>query len=370
VAEALTRITEKMTAQRSAGVELIKTRAIDRPANARLEAEDHETAQVLHTAVTGRKIKRKRTPIHQRGWFVGLGIVALLASIAGLLYLVFKPASPEALFAQAEKLMTSQDPDDWDRAIDSHYGPIPEYFRRYDRIDNDQTARMREWSNLAHVALKERQLANHMRLGWQPQDDAERAAQNGVRNEETGNLPAAHKSWDALLQFKDDAEVDGATWALVAQKHLSDLQAVDELLDRWRRQVAQGRREGKPYAGKDEREQLAQRALHFEMFGDEFGAREVWARVRLLSIESKSKERVWTLLNAWTAFRARDVNPASKGERVEFAVRQLKMAESREDADPLGARIVFRDIIRLYSDTPEFDDVVQRARQHLPSDER
>jgi hypothetical protein len=290
--------------------------------------------------------------------------------MAGLLYIVFKPASAEALFAQAEKLMTSQDPDDWDRAIDSRYGPIPEYFRRYGRIDNDQTARMREWSNLAHVALKERQLANHVRLGWQPQDDADRAAQNGLRNEETGNLPAAQKSWDTVLQFKDDAEMDGSTWALVAQKHLSDLHAVDELINRWRRQVTQARREGQPYAGSDEREQLAQRAIHFELFGDDIGARDAWARVRLLSTESKTNERVWTLLNAGTTFRARDVSPASMEERVERARRRLTRAEETQDADPLGARIVFRDIVRLYSDMPDFDDVVQRARQHLPSDER
>jgi serine/threonine-protein kinase len=370
VGEALTRITEKITAQRSAGVDLVKARTIYRPANARIEAEDRETARALHTAVTGRKIRRKRTPIHQRGWFIGLGIVAVLGAMAGLLYITFKPASAEALFAHAEKLMTSQDPDDWDRAIDSRGGPIPEYFHRYGRIDNDQTAQMRAWSNLAHMALKERQLANHVKLGWRPEHDVERAAQSGMRHEEAGDLQAAQKSWEAVLEHRDEAEIDGPTWALVAQKHLRDLQAVDELLDRWRRQVNQARRDGKPYAGGDDGEQLAKRALHFELFGDEQGAREVWAKVRLLSTEGRTNERLWTLLNAWTTFRARDVSPVSKEQRAEHARRQLTMAEGIRDADPIGAQIVFRDIVTLYSDSRDFDDLVQRARQRLPSDER
>ena len=96
VAEALDRITEKVTAQLSAGVDLVQSRAVDRTSGKRLEAEDRETARALHTAITGRKSRRKRTPLAQQGWVIGLGVVAVLAIMAGLLYMVFKPPSREA----------------------------------------------------------------------------------------------------------------------------------------------------------------------------------------------------------------------------------------------------------------------------------
>src|SRR5207244_7036811 len=68
VAEALQRIRDKMTAQHSAGVELVQSRSVDRSRPLRLDGEERDTARALHTAVTGKRIKRKRTPFYQRGW--------------------------------------------------------------------------------------------------------------------------------------------------------------------------------------------------------------------------------------------------------------------------------------------------------------
>jgi serine/threonine-protein kinase len=370
VAEALERVAEKMTAQRSAGVDLANARAVDRPTAPRLGAEDRETARALRTAVTGRKFKRKRTPIYQRGWFVALGIVAVLGILAGLLYLATRPPSPEELFAAAEKLMSSDDADDWDRAIDARGGPIPEYLRRYGRIESEQTKRMREWSERAHAALKERQLATRVRLGMPPQDEVEEAARNGLRHEESGDLSRARKSWETVRQRAGEAEGDGSAWASIADKRLRDLQGVDDRVERWQRQVSLARRDGKRYAADDEREQLAMRAIHFEVFGDEQGARDVWAQVRLAASENRTDERFWTLLGARSTFRARNANPPSKEQRVAYARMQLATAENSEDADPLQARIVFRDVVTLYRNAPEFEEVVQHARKHLPPDER
>jgi serine/threonine-protein kinase len=369
VAEALERISEKMTAQPSAGVELVGARAADRPAGPRLAAEDRETARALHAAVTGRKHKRKRTPVYQRGWFIGLGIVALLAVLAWLVYVVTRPPSPEALFAEAEKLMASDSADDWDRAIDERTGPIPEYFRRYGRIDDDRSARMREWSERAHAALKERQFANRLRLGMPAQDEIEESARNGLRYEESGNIPAARKTWEAVRKQAEEAEGDGA-WATIADKRFRDLHSVEERYERWQRQVSSARREGKRYAASDERGQLALRAIHFEQFGDEQGARDVWAQLRLAASENRTEERFWTLLAAWTTFRAHNANSAGKEERIDYARTRLTTAEILEDSDPLQARILYRDIVTLYRDAPEFADVVDRARTRLPSDER
>jgi serine/threonine-protein kinase len=369
VAEALTRITEKMTAQHSAGVELVQARAIDRPTGTRLAAEDRETARALHTAVTGRKLKRKRTPLYQRGWFIGLASAALLAVLAGLLYLALKPPSAEALYAQAEKLMRSEEAGDWDRAIDRN-GPIPEYLRRFGRNEDTRTMQIREWSNLAQTALKERQLVNRSKMNIPPENEAERAAQQGLRHEQEGDLPAARTNWEAVARHKDDAAMDGPTWTLVAEKHLHDLDALNSRLDQWRGTIQQARRDGKTYTAGDERELAAMRAVHFELFGDGQGARDMWAKVRLTGSNGKAEERQWTLLNAWNTFRAHGATTMSKDQRVEYVRKQLEMAPSGAGQDPLQAHGVYWDVVMLYDGAPEFADVVRQARKNLGLDQR
>jgi hypothetical protein len=369
ISEALERITEKMSAQESAGVDLVTSRAVDRTTGKRLAAEDRETARALHTAVTGRKARRKRTPLSERGWVIGLGVVSILAIVVGLLYMVLRPPSAESLYAQAEHLMKSDDPDDWDKAI-SRDGPIPEYLRHYGRNEDVLTRQIRDWSNAARAALKERQLANRIRLEMDPQDDAERAAQNGVRHEKNGDLAAAQKSWEALFQKRDDGEVDGSAWAVVAEKHLRELNALNARLDDWKRVVLQARRDGRRYSASDEREQWALRATHYALFGDEQGAREMWAKARLPANESKADERFWSLLSASTVFNARNSTTLTKEQRIELIRKQLTTAESVEEDEPLTARAVYRDIATLYGDEPDFTEVVQRAKKHLPADER
>jgi serine/threonine-protein kinase len=369
VSEALERITEKVTAQVSAGVDLVTSRAVDRSAGKRVALEDRETARVLQTAATGRKSRRKRIPLSQRGWVIALGVVAILGILAGLLYMAFRPPSAESLYAQAERLMRSDNPEDWDKAIDRD-GPIPEYMRHYGRNEDERTRQVRDWSNMARAALKERQLANRMRTGMDPQDDAERAAQNGVRYESSGNLVAARKSWEALLQQRDDPEVDGPAWAIVAEKHLRDLNALDERVEKWRGQVIQARQGRKNYTGSDERESAALKALHFELFGDEQGAREMWAKARLPAKDTKADERLWSLLSAATTYHARNATTLSKEQRIEIIRNQLTAAEKNEEEQPLDARATYWDVVQLYGDSKDFDEVVQQARKHLRADER
>src|SRR5262249_48736014 len=217
-------------------------------------------------------------------------------------------------------------------------GPIQKYLRHYARIDDTRTAQIREWSTTARSALKERQLANRVRHGFDPENDAERAAQNGVRYENSGDLVSARKSWYALLQMRDNSEVDGPAWAGVAEKHLRDLNALDERIRQWRETVKKARLDGKNYNGSDEREDSALRAIHFELFGDEQGAREMWAKARLPSNETKADERIWTLLSAASTYHARNASTKSTEQRIELIRKQLKMADSVEKQEPLAAR--------------------------------
>jgi serine/threonine-protein kinase len=367
VSEALDRITEKVSAQTSAGVDLVTSRSVDRTTGKKVAAEDRETARALHTAATGRKSRRKRTLLSQNGWIIALGVLALLGILAGLLYVIFQPPSAESLFAEAERLMQSDDPDNWDKAI-GRDGPITEYLRHHGTEDDERAFQIRSWSNKARAALKERQLANRVRMGMEPQDEAERIAQNAFRLEAGGDLVASRKSWVALYELRDNTELDGATWALVAEKHLFEIDKLYARIGRWQALVDEARQLGRDYLTGDEREQAALRAIHFEMFGDQQGAREMWAKARLPANDAMTDERLWTLLSAATTFHARNAPTVSTEKRMELIRTKLKTAESAENKDASAARMVFRDIVQLYGDSAEFAEVVDQARKHLPKD--
>src|SRR5262249_14602979 len=140
VTQLLGEIQEKVEALQSAGADVARARVIDRP-RARRDADDadREAARVL----SGKKARRKKkVRFYQTLWFQGVGLVALLGAMGFVLYLVFKPPSPDELVRQAEAWMKS--PDRWDEA---RKGPISDYLARYaNRPDlQGQTEKMRQW---------------------------------------------------------------------------------------------------------------------------------------------------------------------------------------------------------------------------------
>jgi serine/threonine-protein kinase len=363
VAEALNRIAEKVTAQQSAGVDLVQSRAIDRPRGARLaDEEEREAARSLHEAVTGKKLKRRRgAPFYQRAWFIVVGSVGILAVMAALLYIALKPPSPEALYLRAEKLMASTDPDDWDRARD---GPIMEYLSRYARRNDEQAAKIREWAAEYDVRMRARQLANRMKMNLQPQDDAERAAQAAVRHEEAGDLAAAQKSWATVLEVTEGAGPDQQSWALLADKRLREVREVDVRLTRLFESVEKARQQGRPYQLPDELEQLAARAAHFESFGDQPSAFAVWTELRVRTADLKKNERFWTLLNAKKSLEQKSIDPPYKGKEGQVEWLKSRLAKAG-DLEPPQAHLLYLDIVMLYHDVPHLAEIVQEAMKRF-----
>src|SRR5262249_1871987 len=84
VGEALNRVREKVEARQSAGLDAARARVADRlPEQKTLSDADREAARALL-----RKKKRKEVvvPFYQRGWFLGVCLVAMLAVIGGVFY--------------------------------------------------------------------------------------------------------------------------------------------------------------------------------------------------------------------------------------------------------------------------------------------
>jgi serine/threonine-protein kinase len=361
VADALERIADKVAAQQSAGVDAVKARAIDRLPGGKPDETDREAARTLHQAVTGKRLKRRGTPIYRRGWFIAVGAVALLAGMGVAIYWAVKPPPPETLYQQAERLMASTEQEDWDRARE---GPIKEYLRHYGRRKDERTAQVKAWADQVDLRLRERQLANRMRQKLSPQDDRERAAQAAAGLEEKGDLDAARKEWQGLLQYKEYADFDAHAWGLLAEKRLREVNEVAERLHQWSAAVDQGRQTLKEYQAKDELDRLAARAIHYEQFGDLPAAFGVWSEVKAKCAQDSVADRFWSLLNAYNAHRHKGVSPPYSGNegQLEFVNKRLDDAKKLE---PRPARVLYHDVVTLYHNAKHLAKPVEEARKLL-----
>jgi serine/threonine protein kinase len=205
VGEALNRVLEKVTAQQSAGLDAAKARRIDLSKDAlKPDEADKEAARALLRA--GRKKKRKVKPLHERGWVQALGIVAVLCLLAGILYMTFKPASADDIYAEIEKLMQPDDPNNYEKAEK----PIIEFERRYKsdpRIDQ-----VRDWDDriIAHNHLNRLKaklnIARNTDTFPKAETEAEGLAYKALRYEEFGDPAAARVRW---LMIRQETEKDG-----------------------------------------------------------------------------------------------------------------------------------------------------------------
>ncbi len=388
VAEALGRVAEKVAAQRSAGVEAVKSRAIDRPRGAAaVDETDREAARTLREVVTGKKRKRKQKPLYTRVWFQAVAIALVLGGMAGLLYLVFRPAGSGALFAHIQAELSSNNPDKWDAAAPE----MEQFIRRFPREPQADT--VRSWSDWYDVSAVEPTLYNRIegKINNKPDPGAETLAFAAIRAEKDGDLDEAGKRW------KDLAEVDTAPRSLrllagVHQKELGDVQArgqqVYEDLRRYR--------SGSLKPASDE-EGLAVEAWRYESFGDPAAARSRWRSLKEKDAQGRPPRRPpppalqqspdlkqefdqqmaqwqWGLL---AASKNRDLekkvpdNPAEARQKLlekELKDARAILKEGRKD----DAFFICREILHLYEGGafPGTDQAVKEARELLPPSEQ
>jgi serine/threonine-protein kinase len=210
VAQALERVEERVSAKRSAGVEMAVGPAGQTPNSRRkLEQGDRETARLLRTAAGKRVSPAKARWFYERAWFQAVAITALLAIIGGLVYWMVRPTDPHKLFANAQALMQSGDLDKQTRARN---GPIKDYLRHYHDRDDSESRQIVAWADQYDQGLRERQLRKRMQLGFQPDDELEAKAFAAVRREEAGELAEARDRWQALLDLQDATDPETRPW--------------------------------------------------------------------------------------------------------------------------------------------------------------
>jgi serine/threonine-protein kinase len=362
VAQSLERVEERVSAKRSAGVEMAVAPASQTPSGRRkLEQGDRETARLLRQAA-GKKLPPAKTRwFYERGWFQAVAITAMLAIIGGLVYWMTRPTDPHKLFADAQLLMQSGDPDKQARARN---GPIKDYLRHYREREDGDTRQIVAWADQFDQALRERQLRKRMQMGFQPDDEVEAKAFAAIRREETGELADARERWQALLPLQDATDAETRPWGLVAKKRLADLASVDQRLEDLKNRVEQARKGEQEFSPTNEREMRAGKALRYELFGDYVKAKEGWNRLK--TAEAEAGERTWFLL---AASKVLDLTPkvdADAHPKGLILVRQkLKEAGALKEKEPTKSALICRDIIFLYEGDSEMEDEVAQAKMLL-----
>ena len=290
VARALELVKDKMAVQQSAGVDAAKKRRIDRSStDIALDETDKDAAR----AMLGKKKKKKKAvPFYSKGWFTVLALTVLSVVFMTVIYFAFiRAPSADSLYTQAEALMKSNDEDKHKEARD---GPIADFLRYYP--DHAKSKQVQAWADQIARVVRERQMITRRANKFAAEDETEETARLALTNEEKGILDLATKLWGEVLPSKDSKDPEQRPWGLVAEKHLQDLQAIEQQYDRlqalvhWERMSKDNKHKAESVY-----EENALQALREEAAEQWDKARDSWELLKQRS-ESDPELRRWLLL--------------------------------------------------------------------------
>ncbi len=361
VAAALDQVAEKVAAQQSAGVDVARARAVKRSiSDGPGRDKDTKTARTLLTGLQrGRRKRRTKQPLFEKGWVQATAILGLLLAVAGVLYLVFQPSSADKLFTEAQHLM--ERPHDPERVAQARNGPIKDYLYYYADRKDSQTEQMRRWADQYDIPLREQQLENRHRLNLSPEGEAEAHARKAVKSEEVGDWDTASAQWTEVETFKGDADNDLRLWGLVAEKRLRDLAMAAAFESRWV-QLKRPQYPVDPSIVLNElRIPVVSRAIVYELWGDLALARANW-QILKERCEKDVNQRLGFLIAAKRLQELKISAPAvNKEEETKARLQLVKAlldearmhAATQQPSESMQARGICTEITNLYNDSPD-----------------
>ena len=203
-----------------------KKKLLDTPRGKRnqIEDEDRDAARTLLGGKGRLKRSAKRSGGLSSVWFQAAGLLVLLAGVGLTLWLVLRPPAPEKLYEQAKKLMESNDPADWDKAVEDR-GPVTLYLKHYGDRAGPETQQVRTWQQQVDVSQAEGLLDRYVvrresekGLQVESQNDAEKDAFEAAWAENQGELEKARKLWDEV-KTKYDSGSGFTRWGRVGEQH-------------------------------------------------------------------------------------------------------------------------------------------------------
>jgi eukaryotic-like serine/threonine-protein kinase len=367
VGQALASIQEKVESQQSAGAEAVKSRMMDRPRGLRKVAdEDREAARSL----MGKKAGKRRKPARKgmSGLLIAMqagGILLALGGVVVVLVVMFRPASADKLYDQAEMLWTSGDKAKQEKARE---GPIAEYLRRFADVDNEKTRQIRAWRDEYDARGFEDLMERYVKrettgvgLKITGKTDGETLAFKAALAEHEGNRDEAVSLWNEVVKKEGTSRV-----GLTATAHLRQLALIDTTEQTFaarRRAMRDSRAEP---AGLDDYDQRAFLAWRQELLGDREGAKVAYANLR--ESADKGGKRFWTLLAASKERRLKELlkkDPQDKEARQK-AVNEVVAAAEAEVKMPklarLDVRLPLQDVVAVYDKDADMADAVKKAK--------
>ena len=149
---------------------------------------------------------------------IGLALIAILAILVWAFF--FRGPSAQTLFDDAQPLLKSEKPEDWEKAWDDHLGKLAQRFP--DQFVNE----VKEAKNRVD-AVRELRLATAIAKRAQYQSEAERFYYEGFRLFQAGDLTSARERWDNLLILFGSLEKE-RRWTLAASLGIKRLQELKE----------------------------------------------------------------------------------------------------------------------------------------------
>jgi hypothetical protein len=360
VANTLGSIQEKIEAQQSAGVEAVRRRMIDRTTGQkRLGEEDKEAARILMTGKGKSKRKQSRKPLYKRVWFQAIGLLLALGVAGTLLYLVFRAPSADKMYEQAQKAWKSDDSEVRDQAIESN-GAIRKYLKEYGNANDERAREVRGWDEAIRIEQKERLIARYLQkerskspLKFEAQDKAEEAAFAAAKAEDEGSRNAAITHWQRAKQEGSSA------WGLVADRHLGELERIEQMDKQFDQLHKQIRIAGKDEPLPDTLQQqafLAWRAEH-SLVEDSGLAHKLLDALKEKTID-KPSAHVLYLYATCNGKRLADAKQDKK--EVEKEVRAKLQGGTLQNPDKL---LLCLDILALYAKDEDMTALVQEAEK-------
>jgi serine/threonine-protein kinase len=367
VANTLGSIQEKIEAQQSAGVEAVRRRLIDRTGGQkRPDEEDREAARVLMTG-KGRRRKQAKKRFYQRVWVQAVGLLLALGVVGTLLYLVFRPPSADLLYQQAKKVMQSGNFEEQEKAAAD--GPIAQYLKHYGKQPSDRTREVQAWSDQIGVARKERLIDNFMQkerinspLKVEAQDKFQEQAFAAAKAEDKGDRESAIEHWQRVKQN------NSPNWTLVADKHLNDLKAFEEIERRFQQLYKRihSYREEQPLTDLREKQAFrAWRAEHCDVH-DRRLARSLFRSLQRETTGDPRQHR-WYVYAACNAKRLADKDQDKDKKEIKADAEKL-LNDARgglkaKRIRPEDALLICLDILVLYEGEDEMQSLVEEARK-------
>jgi serine/threonine-protein kinase len=366
VGSALDQVVERVTAQRSAGMDALTgttvTGAVTAPRT--LTGEDRSAARTLAQGQSKGK-KRRKKPFYKRAWFQALWIAAALLFIGGLIIWAVQPQSADFYYGQAERLMKQGE------KVKARNDPVARYLQHYRRkmAGSDQLRQIEAWADEVDAEQRETVLLNGIKWNLTAATPADAAARTAIGQEEAGEFNDARATWQGLLKYEAEPSDQGdRIIALVAKKRLRDLQAAEDRLLKLQQKVDLIRAGQQDLKADTPLEALAVEAVRCQRLGDAALAARRWQALKLKN-DQEGGDRTWLLIAAREAREQKAKAPKAADEQAArddlLQARLDKAQELASAGDKQEALRVLYEIRLLYGKDNDVKDKVERAKEMI-----